>query len=119
MAALCDPFPEQNNFCQLSAHDWVCLNHGTVNEAVDYFMDELLASCEKYIPREWKVICKQSHPWLDDDCASAIQRKNEAQGTSDYGHARDACAATLQGSYQKHIVKLKNKIKALPKGSKQ
>ena len=62
---------------------------------------------------------KQSHPWLNEKCREAIEKKNEAEDTPSFEDARSSCAQVLAAEYQKHISDLKTKINALPKGSKK
>ena len=52
----------QNMRCQLRNHNWIRLKKGSVDDAVNYFVDLLTILCEKYIPRETIAHRKKSHP---------------------------------------------------------
>jgi len=109
----------QNLRCELKCFDWTLLQRGTVNEAVDLFMDVLTSLYETYIPQSVAHVQKQSHPWLDDKCSQAIRAKNLAEGSDSYERLRDQCAAAIKGSYQSYVTRLKGEIQKLPKGSKR
>jgi|OM-RGC.v1.029077224 hypothetical protein len=80
---------------------------------------QLENACRFYIPCSTKIIQKQSHPWLDDACSEAIQRKESAEGTTDYAEARASCATILHDSYGEYVRELRREIACLPKGSKR
>ena len=75
----------QNMRCQLRNQNWIRLKNGSVDDAVNYFVDFLTALCEKYIPRETIAHRKKSHPWLTDSCRNAIDAKNVAIDTPSFG----------------------------------
>ena len=56
----------QNLKCALRNCSWDLLREGSVDEAVNYFLDLLLAKCEEFIPRSKIIINKATHPWLAD-----------------------------------------------------
>ena len=46
---------------------------------------------------------KASHPWLDDVCIAAIQRKNQAEGTPTYESAAESCTRIIAESHRKYF----------------
>ena len=109
----------QNMKCILKACSWHRLRQGSVNEAFDYFMDLLMSLCHKYIPSTTIQIQNQTHPWLTQACAEAIEAKNQATAGADFTAARDKCATVLNNAYKEYTAKLKARIAQLPRGSKQ
>ena len=104
---------------ELEAMDWTILARGTAEDALNIFMDVLWNLLIKYIPQK-KIVCKKSsHPWLNSKCQAAILKKNKAEGSDAFAPASAACADTLQEERAKYVEKLKAKIAALPKRSKQ
>ena len=70
------------------------------------FLEDLLDRfCKTHIPRRCIDTWKYSHAWMDEDCHSAIRRKNAAEDTPGYEDANAACARTLSQAYQRHIEK--------------
>ena len=104
---------------ELAAIDWSILASGTADDALNKFMDVLWNLLIKYIPQK-KIVCKKStHPWLNSKCQAAILRKNKAEGSEVFQAESAACASILQDERAKYVEKLKAKIAALPKRSKQ
>ena len=89
--------------CELRKFDVSVLHKGTVDDALNHFMDVLSVLCEQYIPKRQKSIPKCSHPWIDDSCKQTVNAKHAAEGSEFYQAARDNCAATLNLAYQNHI----------------
>ena len=58
--------------CELRACSWQRLEHGTVDEAVEYFLELLKSLCNKYIPTGKITENKGSHPWLTDACERVL-----------------------------------------------
>ena len=101
--------------CDLRACDWERLLFGSVNDAVDYFMELLTLKCREHIPSGKVNFGKQTHAWLNEACAHAIHVKNNAEGSDGYVAARDACARVLNEAYHEHVARLKTKISGLEK----
>ena len=58
-----------------------------------------------------------SHPWLNDRCEEAINKKNEAEGSDEFEAARLACAEILATEHQKYVEKVRTKLATLKRGS--
>ena len=101
--------------CDLRACSWARLSEGSVDSAVNYFLDLLIAKCKEHIPFSRITFTKQTHPWIDDDCVQAIKAKNEAVGTDHFPAARDRCAEIINDKFQDHVLVLKDKISRLEK----
>ena len=71
----------------LSSFDWK-LNEGTAEEALLFFLENLWYHLMTYIPRCKISSIKRTHPWLNDRCMSAIQKKNTAEGSEQYDSDR-------------------------------
>ena len=101
--------------------DWRVLQRGSAEEAFTHFMDTLWLHLCKYIPYAKRKMKKQSHPWLNDRCREAIARKNDKEDRDDdeYRDAAKSCAEVLADEYQRYVLKLKEEIAQLPKGSKK
>jgi hypothetical protein len=100
----------QNLRCDLAKFDWRKLNSGTVDQAVDLFIEVLTLSCETFIPQSVVQIHKQSHPWLNDHCAQAIAAKNAAEESSSFQAARDHCAKVIAEEHREYKKQLREKL---------
>ena len=103
----------------LKEMDWQKLQKDTAEDALNYFMEILWALLCTHIPFEEINFVKTSHPWLNERCREAIQRKNASEGTAEFDENRHSCSKILAAEYQVHLGKLKKKISDLSKGSKQ
>ena len=104
---------------ELHAIDWSELKNGTAEHAVSYFLDVLWTLLIKYIPRKDIECTKSSHPWLNSRCRDALTKKNNAEGTDGYDAISKSCGDVLRDERQKYVERLKAKMTALPRGSKQ
>ena len=66
---------------ELKNWSWEKLKYGSVDAAVNYFLDSLMSLCSKYIPRSVLEERKSTHPWIDQKCEAAIAKKNQAEGS--------------------------------------
>ena len=105
--------------CALRSCSWNRLFHGTVDSAVNYFLDLLTAKCEEYIPHSKLILSKATHPWLDAVCEAAINKKNNAMGTPNFPSAQDECAECLNDKHKDYIARLKDKLGKLNKNDRQ
>ena len=103
----------------LSNIDWKALRKGTAEEAAKFFMEMLWMNSCTFIPYVEVQAKKKAHPWLNERCEAAIQRKNSAEGTDRFPDYQKECAAVMTEEYQKHLGSLKEKIASLSKGSKE
>ena len=105
--------------CDLRSCAWGRLSEGSVDSAVNYFLDLLTAKCKEHIPHSRIVFSKETHLWLDDACAQAVRNKNDAVGTANFPVARDRCAQLLSKKHQEYVGILSKKISKLGKGDRQ
>ena len=103
----------------LEKTDWQTIKKGSAADAFSFFMETLWYQICTFIPYEELLLKKKSHPWLDEKCATAIQKKNAAEGTPYFDEERQKCQKVIAESFQIHLANLKEKISKLKKGSKQ
>ena len=95
------------------------LRRGTADESVNYFLEVLWTRLVKHISRK-RIDCKRgSHPWLNSRCRIAIGKKNKAEYTDSFQSAQQHCQEILLEERAKYTEKLKAKLAALPRCSKQ
>ena len=103
----------------LNSYDWEGLKSGTAEDALIAFQKILWYHLVKYIPRKTIDERKSTHPWLNERTRQAISRKQAAEGTDRYEKESDDCRKIINEERQRYVQKLKDKLLALPKGSKQ
>ena len=99
--------------------NWEILHRDTAEDAINFFLDVLWTLLVKYIPRKNVRYAHSTHPWLNSRCRAAIARKNACEGTAHFSLASDACSTVLKEERHKYVEKLKAKLAALPRCSKQ
>ena len=92
---------------------------GSVDSAVNHFLNILHEECKKYIPYGQIRIIKQTHPWLDKACEDAISAKNNAIGTSHFAEAQERCAKVISDRHQDYVIRLKEQMMKLKKGTRK
>ena len=59
-----------------------------------------------------------AHPWINDECREALQRKHSARNTDNYARMRDACSETFLCAYQAFVATTRDTLRSLGAGSK-
>ena len=62
---------------------------------------------------------KRSHPWLNERCDAAIQRKHKATQQSNFKEIAEETSTVLREEYAKYVQNLRQVLLQLPKGSKK
>ena len=110
------------------ASDLACSNHlpstpdpknSDVDAAAASFIDNILRLSRQHIPTRTLREYKGTHPWLDDDCRDAILAKHKRDGQDDYTDACQRCTDVLSRHFALHIQKIRDEMRALPRGSKK
>ena len=101
----------------MSSFDWK-LEEGTAEDALMFFLENLWYHLVTYIPRRKICFIKRTHPWLNDRCMAAIQKKNTAEGSEQYDSECAKCMQILGEEKSGYVDQLKEKIANLPKSSK-
>ena len=104
----------------MSGMDLVGLvNCSSSQDYVKALTDSILEPAKKFIPTRWISDQKGSHPWLDDNCRTALRFKHEREGHSDYEQACHACTTALHQASRMYTERLKGELQSLRKGSKK
>ena len=88
------------------------------NGSVDIFASTILEVAQRHIPRKNISERKGKHPWLDEKCLRAIQRKATSSSTPAFEEAARACTEAIASAYAACIKKKKVELQALKRGSK-
>ena len=83
------------------------------------FLDRFADLCARYVPKKTISIRASQHPWLDDNCYSAIAAKCNNTTKSDCERLSKECAATLRAAFVRYQDDLRQRIQELPKSSKE
>ena len=103
----------------LSSTSWNDLLDTTPELAASRFSQQIFQTISKFIPQRHLRHFKQSHPWLNSCCASAIDRKNQFEGSLEYTNECKRCSEILAEEHTKQVEKLKRDLATLPRGSKR
>ncbi len=95
------------------------LRYNDPSVAVDVFSSMILDFSRRHIPRKTISERKGSHPWLDEACLRAIQRKHECSGLASFEDAARACTNTISAAHAVFIDKKKAELRSLKRGSKK
>ena len=79
----------------------------------------MACSSQVHPTRETVRRTRNTHPWLNARCRTAIINKNVSEGTDSYQAASSSCAQVLREEREKYVEKLKAKLASLPRCSKQ
>ena len=59
-----------------------------------------------------------AHPWLNDSCRRALERKRDAFGTSSFEFCRDECSRVYLEDFSAYIAKTREELKELAPSSR-
>ena len=103
---------------ELLDYDWKKIDHGSAEDSLILFLEILWLHLVKHIPRKVIETKKSSHPWLNDRCKSAIDRKNAAEGTMRFKTESAKCVEILNEERASYVQRVKTKLVSLPRKSK-
>ena len=95
---------------ELSQWNWQPLNYGSVDNAVNMFVDVLSTILSKHVPHKVISIKKSTCPWLSSRCREAIEAKNVAEHSSIFQAARDHCAKVIAEEHREYKKQLREKV---------
>ncbi len=81
-------------------------------------VDTILAFVRQCIPTKYITDKVWAHPWLNNACKGALQRKRAAFGTADFPRVRDECSRTFLDAYTAYVAKTREKLKDMPPSSR-
>ena len=90
-----------------SADDAAALLTSTILEIVD--------AC---VPSKWILDKPYAHPWINDQCREALQRKQDARNTPLYALERDVCSSVFLKVYHEYVVKTNETLRTMEPLSK-
>ena len=99
--------------------NWETVLTGTADDAASAFTDFVLQAARRFIPVETLPLKKSTHPWLTDSCKHLVRAKQAAEGTADYDAKAAECSAGLLHEYNKYVQRTYEKLRKLPRSSKQ
>ena len=91
----------------------------SANNAAIFLADHLHYCIEHFIPSRAIGNSSSSHPWFNERCRAAVQRKNAAFESSDFGVVARDCSHTLLQEPAAYVERIKLKFKSLKRGSKK
>ena len=112
--------PWKNIDADLSSRDWDAeLAALSVDEAASHFTSAILETLRKHIRHKRSRVHISSHPWLNDRCREAIEKKIAAKGSATETHERDECSRVLNEEHLKYVERTKTKLHKLSSSAKQ
>ena len=88
------------------------------DDLASHFTRMLMDHVLDYIPSKSIVDKSFVHPWLDDKCREAIQKKHAARGTDDYPARRDECSQTFLAAQRSYLRKTRGKLRGMSRSSR-
>ena len=99
--------------------DYDIPNCSDIDIATASFVEQVVSEAKRYIPTRTLRECKGTHPWLNDVCREAIMYKQSRFGSEEYKDACEACTRVLRQAHEEYIMKMREELRHLPKGSKR
>ena len=65
------------------------------------------------MPSRWITEKLYAHPWLNNACREALERKHAAVGTPEFVVARDACTSVFRDTQKAYVSKVREDLKKL------
>ena len=91
-------------------------NLGT-DDAASHVTRAIMDTLRKHVRHKKSKVRVSTHPWLNDRCREAIDKRIAARGTASETVARDECAQVLHEEYLKYVERTKKKLGKLSSSS--
>ena len=88
------------------------------DDTAKVFEETILKILRELVPTKIISNTASSHPWLNERCRNAIDRKLDAFGTDQEVSARDHCSKVLLEEHCKYLNRTRKKLSKLPGSSK-
>ena len=88
------------------------------DDTAKVFEETILKILRELVPTKIISDAASSHPWLNERCRNAIDRKLDAFGTDQEVSARDHCSKFLLEEHGKYLNRTRKKLSKLPGSSK-
>ncbi len=102
----------------LLAKDWRSILAGTADEATADMTQIILDTVAEHIPQTWITDKVYAHPWLNDACRRALEKKHTAEGTADFPRLRDECSQTFLKARSDYVSKTRENLKDMSPSSR-
>ncbi len=102
----------------LLAKDWRAILAGTPDDATADMTQVILDIVAEHIPQTWITDKVYAHPWLNDNCRVALERKHAAEGTADFPRHRDECSQTFLKARSDYAAKTREDLKGMSRSSR-
>ena len=89
-----------------------------VDTAAKVFEDNILSVLREFVPTKTVTNIVSSHPWLNQRCRDAIDKKLDAVGTVQELPARDACSRILLEEHDKYLDRTRKQLSKMPGSSR-
>ena len=109
---------ERLKFC-LSQVQWgQALAERSVDDAAAWLTSIILQIVHACVPSKWIIDKSYAHPWMNDECREALQRKHDARNTPLYPSERDACSIVFLDACKQYVVKTRETLLTMEPSSK-
>ena len=98
--------------------NWRATLAGTCDDAAKSMVEQIQVAVAAAIPTRVIIEKVFAHPWLNDTCRHALERKRAAFGTRFYEQRRDECSLAFLTAYDSHVARTRTKLKDLPPSSR-
>ena len=98
--------------------DWRHTSAKSGDEAACEMVQQILDAVTAAIPSRLILDKVWAHPWLNDACRRALQRKRDAFGTSSFERCRDECSQAYLDAFASYVNKTRGELKELAPSSR-
>ena len=98
--------------------DWRNILALNGDDATSLMVQRILEAVALTIPSRIIMDKVWAHPWLNDSCVRALQRKRDAFGTPTFEIRRDECSQVFLEAYYRYVAKTREDLKKLPPSSR-
>ena len=102
----------------LRAKNWCDILSLPADDATAEMVQGILDTVAECIPQKWITDKVFAHPWLDDSCRKALDRKRAAIGTEGYLKFRDECSQAFLKAYNSYVTRTREKLKEMSPSSR-
>ncbi len=101
------------------SRNWAWIEELCVDDSCERLSREIIDGIRLFVPTRFLYEKIATHPWLNQRCVDAIEKKRKAEGVADFTSAAEKCSDILFEEFFAYNRRIRDRLSKLKRGSKE